>query len=1022
MMDDAYRRLTTPAGRDTNASVRARINATSNGLGINWDKIRGIQSGLNLNTNLNINFRFDISADDSPIMETVIVNGYRHHTTLAGRVAEYTADLLSQLPDLPQIVLDSVTNSETGERSFQVTEFIAGELKQIPFSEVGSIFGSNLARLIGTSDPWAGLAIGTVLGTLGMEIGQAIDASNGNITREMLRDELRQVGVEDHLEDAGAGAVSSYLFAQLVNISGIQGFAGEATSSIGGAVISKIAYNLLHPTEFYLNQTTHQLECLQWDTGVNADFLANAAGSFLGSYLAGQLVHFNTIEGQVGASLGSAIGALYLGPAIAGVLEGGELGFKIGASFGGPIGALIGAFIGFIVGGLIGSMFAGTPRSGAELSWNGKEFQVGNSWSHRAGSDEAARSLAGTATETLNSVLSATGSTLLNPNSVRTGTYGMRKSSYVYWAPGTDSAMKSDNLATYDNAGGLITHGTYIALSDMAGQLAGGDVYVKRALASTLTATGGNSASLAAGSEGQFNSDTLLGNITVAQDYEQYLQNTAMINALIAAEPNSTFTATWLVTIAQAEDIGLNKRAYTDWIGGWNVFLDESMGGAIDGTAFTPANLSLQLDPDTSERSFLFADSDGYLLGSFGDTIDTAGKTKVTATSGADTITVGGTKGDTIANTTGLTIDGTAGDGTAKTIRVAAVIDAGDGDDVVNAGDLGNDVLGGAGNDTLVGGKLDDWLFGGEGNDRLFAGGSGTGLNTNFADTDTAAINAALAADGGNGNYLSGDAGDDRLYGGKGSDWLAGGTGNDKLYGAAGGDILDGGAGTDTEQGGDGSDQYVFNLGDGVDTIFDSSDPLATPGVGVSSLRGYVSTISSGWLQRNWAGSGNYTVDGSVVGGEDAIAFGVGISMVNLRLSRSGNDLVINFVTWNAEYTTPTATTDQLTVKDWYDTRRQVEWFRFADGEDIRVSDFLSYSVTTGTSGSDNLIGTNGNDFIFGLAGNDSIRLLSGSDFGYGGSGDDFNFGLAEDDNIPAARGCVANENYSAQHHAIGGS
>src|SRR3546814_9666258 len=93
----------------------------------------------------------------------------------------------------------------------------------------------------------------------------------------------------------------------------------------------------------------------------------------------------------------------------------------------------------------------------------------------------------------------------------------------------------------------------------------------------------------------------------------------------------------------------------------------------------------------------------------------------------------------------GLTVNSAAFNGQAKDIDVAAIIDAGDGSDFVQASDRGDNVFGGTGNDVLVGGKLDDWLLGGDGNDVLFAGRA---ANTGFAATDQAATDAALAVDG----------------------------------------------------------------------------------------------------------------------------------------------------------------------------------------------------------------------------------------------------------------------------------
>lgn len=78
---------------------------------------------------------------------------------------------------------------------------------------------------------------------------------------------------------------------------------------------------------------------------------------------------------------------------------------------------------------------------------------------------------------------------------------------------------------------------------------------------------------------------------------------------------------------------------------------------------------------------------------------------------------------------------------------------------------------------------------------------------------------AALVANGfvveGNAqpNELTGTNLADRVYGGDGDDVLRGGAGSDQLYGGQGNDLLFGGAGDDA---------YIFNKGDGIDTIIDS--------------------------------------------------------------------------------------------------------------------------------------------------------------------------------------------------------
>ncbi len=93
---------------------------------------------------------------------------------------------------------------------------------------------------------------------------------------------------------------------------------------------------------------------------------------------------------------------------------------------------------------------------------------------------------------------------------------------------------------------------------------------------------------------------------------------------------------------------------------------------------------------------------------------------------------------------------------------LAALIDAGDGDDLV---------FGGSGPDVIYGGAGDDKLFGRHGHDQIF-----------------------------------GEQGNDWIWGNQGSDLLVGGDGNDKLFGQFGNDVLWGGLGNDTLDGGDGLD------------------------------------------------------------------------------------------------------------------------------------------------------------------------------------------------------------------------
>ncbi len=107
---------------------------------------------------------------------------------------------------------------------------------------------------------------------------------------------------------------------------------------------------------------------------------------------------------------------------------------------------------------------------------------------------------------------------------------------------------------------------------------AGGDVFVKRAFYNSL-----------AGVTQAGDLTSLLGNFSMAQDYSFYLQNSASINALLAAEPDSAFTAGWVITLARAVELGLLKRHEADWYGGFEHFLKSEDASAAN-VAFTSFN------------------------------------------------------------------------------------------------------------------------------------------------------------------------------------------------------------------------------------------------------------------------------------------------------------------------------------------------------------------------------------------------------------------------------------------------
>lgn len=810
----------------------------------------------------------------------------------------------------------------------------------ISYEDIGGILGSQLANALAIEDPLLRIGASTAIGSILTNIGQTLDLvgsateAGGQLGMSQAIDEaFKDFG--NNVLQAGTGAVSSFLVGNLLAELGLTGGTLDAAVAFAGPTIGKIAFN--------------GLTGASWNAGLTSGFYATAASSFLGSRLADAVVSFDSVSGQIGAAVGEAVGTI-----IAVKLFETSLAsfnpYAIAA-------AAVVVAVSKIIGGLIGSLF-GPSTSSATINWDEErqEFLVGSTTSKRGGSKEAARGLSSAVADALNAVVEASGARVIGD--VEDQRFGMRNKEYVYWdAPsGYGVGGRSKNFDS------IMKFGIKVGLDRVADQLGGGDVVVKRALLN----------SLATQSAANLNLEDIFADFVVARDYNSYLSNRSSLHNLLVEMPDSVFAAGWVTTLARAHELGIDRRAVTDWIGGWDLFLDEMNDGSIDNVGWSAAAVRLEFNKATKERLFGFTDKDDVVGSYVADTIDSLSKSEVVGTESADEVSI---VGDQLQVGGGRVrqVDGSLANIVSPfKILIAATIDVGAGDDLVHAGDLGNDVFGGAGNDTLYGGRLDDWLSGGDGNDVIHAGSQAGGL-------------------GGDGNYLNGGAGNDQLFGREGSDWLDGGDGTDLLIGGAGGDILAGGAGDgDDLKGGLGDDQYVVRAGDGADIIDDEAEgaPAAQTGSG-DYVSQRMAGLLAGTIKKNWVGDAPGVSNRAVSGGEDAIVFGASIDMGDIVLVRSStdsDDIIIRVM--KTENDAQVFSGTQLTMKDWFaNSFKRVEWLKFIDGTEIRIGDITSFII--GGAGNDVLIGTEGNDFVYGGAGNDAILLFGGDDIGNGGAGND---------------------------------
>ena len=485
------------------------------------------------------------------------------------------------------------------------------------------------------------------------------------------------------------GQLVSPLIAELAQEMGLNGFGAGVFTTIGTTITNRLVTNAFNVVVLGTDQFGVPYGLFDGFMSGHQIFtnIGGAVAGYLGSTLAGIVAMPTSPEGAIGQQIGSSIGGL------------------LGSAFG-PLGSFIGSFAGGIAGGALGALFGNDPASGGriEMQVDGVLDIVGK-WEDHGGSYQWLDTLAHYQIINTYNLVNLTGGRIdpafSNPY------LRLEQDDRSFWL----TRAENTGVAAVNNADDprdlatLVDPGTMELVSKI--DLVGGDVLTRRAFENSHAA----------------NASALAAELMVAQDYRTYLDNAPVINALMAAQPESAFTAGWVLTLLKARELGLDNGSAKDFQHGIVAQLGDA--GLYERFDFAPS-----FDPGASDVLVLRHTSGAEWRRD--NTFGPGAAYGAAGGGGNDAINLGALPLHSIVHAAG-----------------------GAGDDNL-FGSAGTDLIdGGSGNDVLNGGESHDWLYGGDGDDQLF-GSIGDDL-------------------------LAGGRGNDTLYGHAGFDTLVGGEGNDTI-------------------------------------------------------------------------------------------------------------------------------------------------------------------------------------------------------------------------------------------------
>ena len=381
---------------------------------------------------------------------------------------------------------------------------------------IGQIFGSAIGGALGGNSLVGNLAGSAVGGLIGQKFVQVLaTAMTTDLSQISLNDVFSSQGIS--VANAGFGVISSFLTAELGHALHIDGFDGQLLNTAASGFTTSLLIQVKDEMVRGGLDFAGTIAAMDWTQAVSnaIDAAQLNIGNLLGSYLGHELVPAQTREGAIGGQLFGAIGSF--------ILPGG-----------------LGSLIGTILGTWIGNQFGNSTSPSAVDLLDQAGYFYGSSHYQSAdgGGYDASGQMAAAAGSIINAYLAAVNGAALDHN--KQVIIGYTKNPDVLYVTGVPGNANH----SFTDANDAVHAAALDVLQNL--EVIGGNLLMKRAhqnspsnIPEAAPAGGGMPGQSQVSGADQL--ATMAGDLSVAQDYQNYLNNREAINALIAANPEFGF-------------------------------------------------------------------------------------------------------------------------------------------------------------------------------------------------------------------------------------------------------------------------------------------------------------------------------------------------------------------------------------------------------------------------------------------------------------------------------------------------